>query len=110
MPTETRRDKMLMDFRSKLVLAAHLSLFITIANCWAQENKVMGELRFEGATKVEKDSGVWIDGNYVGFLKELHGDKKVMLLPGDHEVSVRQAGYDVIHPIAYQINGYSCGK
>ena len=94
MPIETRRDKMLMDFRSKLVLAAHLSLFITIANCWAQENKVMGELRFEGATKVEKDSGVWIDGNYVGFLKELHGNKKVMLLPGEHEVSVRQAGYD----------------
>jgi hypothetical protein len=27
----------------------------------------MGEVRFEGATKVEKDSGVWVDGDYVGF-------------------------------------------
>jgi hypothetical protein len=54
----------------------------------------MGEVKFEGATKVEKDSGVWIDGQYVGFLKELHGDKKVTLLPGEHEISVRQSGYD----------------
>jgi hypothetical protein len=47
-----------------------------------------------GATKVEKDSGVWVDGDYVGFLKELHGNKKVLLLPGEHEISVRQSGYD----------------
>jgi hypothetical protein len=26
-------------------------------------------------------------------LKELKGDKKIMLLPGQHEISVRQAGY-----------------
>lgn len=58
------------------------------------DNKVSGELQFEGATKVERDSGVWIDGQYVGYLKELKGDKKVMLLPGEHEISVRQAGYE----------------
>ncbi len=54
----------------------------------------MGEVRFEGASKVEKDSGVWIDGGYVGFLKELKGNKKVLLLPGEHQVEVRQSGYD----------------
>ncbi len=81
-------------FRSKIFYAAHFCLFLIIAICSAQENKVMGEVRFEGATKVEKDSGVWVDGNYVGFLKELHGDKKVMLLPGEHQISVRQSGYD----------------
>lgn len=59
----------------------------------SQSNKVMGEVRFEGASKIEKDSGVWIDGGYVGFLKELKGDKKVLLLPGAHQVEVRQAGY-----------------
>jgi PEGA domain len=59
----------------------------------AQQNQVMGELKFSGATKIEKSSGVWIDGQYVGYLKELKGDKKIMLLPGQHEVSVRQAGY-----------------
>jgi hypothetical protein len=42
---------------------------------------------------LERDSGVWIDGNYVGYLKELKGSKKVTLLPGQHEVVVRQSGY-----------------
>jgi hypothetical protein len=60
----------------------------------AQQNQVMGELKFSGATKVAKDSGVWIDGQYVGYLKELKGDKKIMLLPGQHEISVRQTGYN----------------
>jgi hypothetical protein len=57
-------------------------------------SKVMGEIKFEGATKIEKDSGVWVDGNYVGYLKELKGDKRVLLLPGEHTIAVRQSGYD----------------
>ena len=56
-------------------------------------NKVMGELQFEGKSKVEKTSGVWIDGEYVGYLKELNGSKKVLLLPGEHVITVRQNGY-----------------
>jgi PEGA domain len=59
-----------------------------------QKNKVSGELEFEGKTKLERDSGVWIDGNYVGYLKELKGSKKITLLPGEHEVVVRQSGYE----------------
>lgn len=58
------------------------------------DNKVMGEIQFDAASKVEKDSGVWIDGQYLGYLKELKGNKKVMLLPGEHELKVRQAGYE----------------
>ena len=57
------------------------------------DNKVMGELELQGKSKVEKTSGVWIDGQYVGYLKELKGDKKLLLLPGEHEISVRQNGY-----------------
>jgi hypothetical protein len=60
----------------------------------ASGSKVMGELKFDGATKVEREAGVWVDGNYVGYLKELKGDKKVLLLPGEHAVAVRQSGYD----------------
>jgi hypothetical protein len=81
-------------FRSGIIYAVHFCLIMIVAICSAQESKVMGEVRFEGATKVEKDSGVWVDGDYVGFLKELHGNKKVLLLPGEHEISVRQSGYD----------------
>ena len=57
------------------------------------ENQVMGEIQFEGKSHVEKTSGVWIDGQYVGYLKELKGSKKVLLLPGEHTITVRQDGY-----------------
>jgi hypothetical protein len=57
------------------------------------QNQVMGNIKFTGETKVEKSSGVWIDGQYVGYLKELKGKKQVTLLPGKHDISVRQAGY-----------------
>ena len=56
-------------------------------------NQVLGEIEFKGKTKVERTSGVWVDGNYVGYLQELKGSKKVLLLPGEHEISVRQGGY-----------------
>jgi PEGA domain len=65
----------------------------TIVRPLHADNRVMGEIELEGRSKVEKTSGVWVDGQYVGYLKELKGSKKVMLLPGDHEISVRQAGY-----------------
>lgn len=69
-----------------------VSIFLIATSARAQ-NEVMGEVRFDGATKVERGSGVWIDGQYVGFLKELTGDKKIVLLPGEHQIVVRQSGY-----------------
>ncbi len=56
-------------------------------------NDVLGEIELVGATKVERIAGVWIDGQYVGYLKELKGSKKILLLPGDHDIVVRQGGY-----------------
>jgi hypothetical protein len=56
-------------------------------------NQIMGELGFEASTKPDKTAGVWVDGQYVGYVKELKGDKKILLLPGSHEISVRQTGY-----------------
>jgi hypothetical protein len=72
------------------VLAISAFLFPAVVSA---ANQVMGEIQFQGKSKVEKTSGVWIDGQYVGYLKELKGDKKVLLLPGGHVVSVRQNGY-----------------
>jgi hypothetical protein len=57
------------------------------------QNKVMGEVDFIGATKLERHSGVWIDGEYVGYISELKGPRKVLLLPGDHTIEVRHLGY-----------------
>lgn len=56
-------------------------------------NEVMGQIEFEGKSHVAKTSGVWVDGAYVGYLKELKGSKKVLLLPGEHVITVRQDGY-----------------
>jgi hypothetical protein len=56
-------------------------------------NQVMGQVEFVGKTKAEKTAGVWVDGQYVGFVSELKGDKKVLLLPGEHTIFARQTGY-----------------
>jgi hypothetical protein len=69
-------------------------------------NDVLGEIQLVGATKVEKTSGVWIDGQYVGYLKELQGSKKILLLPGEHEIVVKQGGYkDFSQKVAVQPGG-----
>jgi hypothetical protein len=57
-------------------------------------SKVLGEVKLDGVSKVEKEAGVWVDNNYVGYLKELKGNKKLLLLPGEHVVAVRQSGYN----------------
>jgi PEGA domain len=91
---------------SRILLAIALFLFPRFAR---SENKVMGEIQFEGKSKIEKSSGVWVDGQYVGYLKELKGDKKVLLLPGEHTISVRQNGYQdftqsvLVHPGEKQV-------
>lgn len=57
------------------------------------KNQILGQIQLEAANKPAKESGVWIDGQYVGYMKELKGSKKILLLPGKHQVEVRQNGY-----------------
>ena len=57
------------------------------------QNNVMGAVEFYTSQKAERSAGVWIDGRYVGFISELRGSDKVMLLPGPHNIQIRQAGY-----------------
>jgi hypothetical protein len=76
----------------KALLCALLALLVLPAVSRAQ-NQVMGRLQFVAKTDADKKSGVWIDGQYVGYVDELKGDKEIFLLPGKHEVSVRQAGF-----------------
>jgi hypothetical protein len=80
-------------WRSTMMIFVCLLMTFSGSKVAVAQNRVVGELEFEGKTKVERDSGVWIDGNYVGYLKELKGSKKITLLPGEHEVAVRQSGY-----------------
>ncbi len=78
--------------RALVCLLAFMFSFLAVPLLRA-DNKVLGEVELEGASKVENTSGVWVDGQYVGYLGELKGSKKLLLLPGDHEITVRQGGY-----------------
>jgi len=74
-----------------LILGGLSTLFPFHANPYAQD-RVMGQIQFTTA-KALKSSGVWVDGQYVGFVGELKGMNRLRLLPGDNEIVVRQAGY-----------------
>ena len=67
--------------------------FMCCVGAQGQQSSNLGEVRFTADTQEQRDSGVWIDGKYAGYVKELKGDRKVMLPPGEHEISIRQAGY-----------------
>ena len=77
---------------SRRILPALLAIMAVIGMAHA-EDRVQSELRFSGRTKADKTAGVWVDGQYVGSVKELTGDKKIVLLPGKHDILVRQAWY-----------------
>ena len=78
-------------------LALALCVLLIAAMAAQAENKVLGEIQLQGATSAEKDSGIWVDGQYMGYLKELKGSKKILLLPGEHDILARQAGYKDFH-------------
>lgn len=87
----------------KSLILAMCAFFMIPHIAFAQTNEVLGEVELVGATKVEKTSGVWVDGQYLGYLEELKGTKKILLLPGKHEIIVRQGGYkDVPIEVAVQ--------
>jgi PEGA domain len=90
-------------WQSVMIAMFFLAAALSGATTAKAQNEVMGELEFEGKTKLEQSAGVWVDGNYVGYLKELKGKKKIMLLPGQHEVVVRQSGYvDYVQKVLVQ--------
>lgn len=70
-------------------------VFCSLMLCTASlaQNQVLGEVQLVGKTKADKTSGVWVDGQYVGYVDELKDDKKLLLLPGEHQITVRQSGY-----------------
>src|SRR5258708_11485604 len=70
------------------------SFLVLFPSAMPAQNQVLGEVKLVGKTKADKTSGVWIDGQYVGYVNELRDDNKLLLLPGEHEISVRQSGYN----------------
>ncbi len=79
-------------FRGCAIVVAAVAALLLPSFAMAQ-NQVLGQVDLVGKTKVEKTAGVWVDGQYLGYVQELNGDKKILLLPGEHEIDVRQTGY-----------------
>jgi hypothetical protein len=68
--------------------------FLT-APALAQQQSDLGEVRLTTFNDSDKESGVWVDGEYVGYLKDFWGNRKLMLPAGEHEISVRKGGYKI---------------
>jgi hypothetical protein len=82
---------------------ACLIVLITYTVVLHAQNQILGELQLEGGTDVERTAGVWVDEQYLGYVQELKGSKKILLLPGEHQLTVRQGGYlDFSQKIAVQ--------
>jgi len=45
------------------------SSFLIFPSAMPAQNQVLGEVKLVGKTKADKTSGVWIDGQYVGYVK-----------------------------------------
>jgi hypothetical protein len=79
---------------ARLLISCVLALlFGAQTNTYAQQSAKMGEVRFTADSQDERDAGVWIDGKYAGYVKELKGDRKVMLPAGEHEFVIKQAAF-----------------
>jgi len=76
-----------------LVALGGLSGLFSLHTTVHAQNRIMGQIHFLDTSKAVKMSGVWIDGQYVGYLGELKGTNRLRLLPGNHDITVRQAGY-----------------
>jgi hypothetical protein len=57
-------------------------------------NPLLGEVELNPASRVERNAGLWLDGQYVGFVKDLEGNGKLVLLPGEHKLLFKLIGYD----------------
>jgi hypothetical protein len=76
-------------WRSSLLLTFLIFLAVNVR----AQNQIQGRVEFAAKAKAQRSAGVWIDGQYVGYVDELRADNTVFLLPGPHEISLRLAGY-----------------
>ncbi len=79
--------------RRLLPLLTALLFLLSVAPLAAQQVDDPGEIQILTSNETEKDSGVWVDDEYIGYLRDFWGNKKIMLSPGEHEIGIRKFGY-----------------
>ena len=81
-------------FNRKLFPA--LLTIIALLSLARAEDRVQSELRFKGHNKAEKTAGVWVDGQYVGSVKELSGDIRSRYCPASTTYSCARPGTPIM--------------
>ena len=57
-------------------------------------NPLFGEIDLKAGGRVEKHAGVWLDGQYLGHVRDLRG--QLVLPPGQHALLFKLIGYENI--------------
>jgi PEGA domain-containing protein len=57
-------------------------------------NQLQGEVEIKAASRLEANAGLWLDGQYVGFVKDLTGKGRLVLVPGKHSLVFKLIGYE----------------
>ncbi len=78
--------------KSIAVGVAIAAWFVTGAGMAA--NPLQGEVELKAAGRVEQNAGLWLDGQYMGFVKDLEGKGKLVLVPGEHQLVFKLIGYN----------------
>lgn len=67
---------------------------ILVAGAANADSPLLGEIELDAASRIERDAGVWLDSQYVGFVKDLRGSNRLVLVPGQHELLFKLIGYE----------------
>lgn len=70
-----------------------LSIVLAAGSVHAQ-NPLLGEVELKAGSKIERNAGVWLDGQYVGFVGDLRRGDRLVLVPGRHELLFKLVGYE----------------
>lgn len=57
-------------------------------------NSMQGEVQIEAASRVERNAGVWLDDQYIGYVRNLRRSGKLVLVPGEHRLVFKLIGYE----------------
>ena len=69
-------------------------IFLFCATSSVAVNSMQGEVQIEAASRVERDAGVWLDDQYIGYVRNLRGSGKLILVPGEHTLVFKLIGYE----------------
>jgi hypothetical protein len=75
-------------------IAVCFVLIVVLSGTALADNPLFGEIDLRAASKVEKSAGVWLDGQYLGHIRDLRGKSRLVLPPGPHTLLFKLIGHE----------------